>query len=177
MPSNAGADEPRWLTDEQRDTWLPLVAVLLKLPAALDSQLQRDSGLSHFHYLVLAMLSESPDRTRRMSDLAMVANGSLSRLSHAVSKLEDQGWVRRHENADDGRFTDATLTDAGWDKLVSAAPGHVRAARAFVIDALTPEQVRQLRAIAVQILAAVDPNCPPAPPAPTARQRPPKAAG
>ena len=150
------AVEPRWLTSEEMQTWLPLVSVLLKLPAALDSQLQRDSGLSHFHYLVLAMLSESPQRTRRMSELALAANGSLSRLSHAVSKLEANGWVRRSGNAADGRYTNATLTDAGWDKVVASAPGHVGAARDLVVDALTPEQLVELRHIALQILQRLE---------------------
>lgn len=150
--------EPHWLTQEERETWLPLVALLLKLPAALDSQLQRDAGLSHFHYLVLAMLSESPDHTRRMSELALVANGSLSRLSHAVSRLEQQGWVRRAGNVEDGRFTNATLTDAGWAKVVATAPGHVAAARDLVVDALTPEQLRQLRTISELILERLEPD-------------------
>ena len=153
--------EPRWLTQEERETWLPLVALLLKLPAALDSQLQRDAGLSHFHYLVLAMLSESPDHSRRMSELALVANGSLSRLSHAVSKLEQQGWVRRAGNVEDGRFTNATLTEAGWAKVVATAPGHVAAARDLVVDALTPDQLRQLRTISEQILERLEPGCAP----------------
>jgi DNA-binding MarR family transcriptional regulator len=160
MAAEVVTDEPRWLTQQEHDTWLPMTALLLKLPAALDSQLQRDAGLSHFHYLVLAMLSEAPDRTRRMSDLALVANGSLSRLSHAVSKLEQLGWVRRQGNPEDGRFTDATLTDAGWAKVVETAPGHVREVRSLVIDALTEQQLDQLHAIALAILARLDPDCP-----------------
>jgi hypothetical protein len=90
-----GEHGPRWLTDDERDAWMPLIGVLIKLPAALDAQLQRDSGLSHFEYMVLSRLSEAPERTLRMSDLAVLANGSLSRLSHVVTRLERRGWVRR----------------------------------------------------------------------------------
>ena len=161
MSRAAGDTETRWLTATERDAWIPLVGMLLKLPAALDAQLQRDSGLSHFHYLVLAMLSESPHHTRRMSELAFVANGSLSRLSHAVSKLEAEGWVRRTSCPNDGRSTNATLTTAGYAKVVASAPGHVRAARDLVIDALSEEQVAQLRVIAIAILGKIDPpDCP-----------------
>ena len=156
MSLASGDTQTRWLTATERDTWTPLVGLLLKLPSALDAQLQRDSGLSHFHYLVLAMLSEAPGHTRRMSELAFVANGSLSRLSHAVSKLESEGWVRRTSCPHDGRSTNATLTTAGYAKVVASAPGHVRAARALVIDALSEEQVEQLRAIALQILDKLD---------------------
>src|SRR4051794_5656537 len=89
------APEPRWLDDEERRTWLSLVSVMMRLPAALDAQLQRDAGMSHFEYQVVAALSESPERTMRMSTLAMLSEGSLARLSQAVGRLERRGWVRR----------------------------------------------------------------------------------
>ena len=89
------AEAPRWLNAGELDSWLPVGGLLLKLPAALDAQMQRDSGLSHFEYLVLASLSEAPERTRRMSALAALANGSLSRLSHVVKRLEARGWIER----------------------------------------------------------------------------------
>lgn len=138
--------------------WLPLVALVLRLPAALDSQLRRDAGLSHFEYFVLAMLSESPDRTRRMSDLADLANSSLSRLSHVMTRLERRGWVRRESCPGDGRFTNAVLTDAGWEKVVASAPGHVETVRQLVFDGLTTGQVRQLRDIGRRILERIDPD-------------------
>ncbi|MFI5728981.1 MarR family winged helix-turn-helix transcriptional regulator [Kribbella sp. NPDC051587] len=158
----ASDSEPRWLTEDELATWLALVGVIFKLPGVLDNQLQRDSGLTHFEYLVLAGLSESPDRSLRMSDLAGFANGSLSRLSHVVKRLENRGFVVRRTAEDDGRITVATLTDSGYDFVVTAAPGHVGAVREFVIDALSPEQLHQLRAIADQIMTRVDPDqaCP-----------------
>ena len=154
-------DEPRWLSANERETWLALAGVLIKLPFALDAQLQADADLSHFEYQVLAGLSESPDRSLRMSKLAILANGSLSRLSHVVARLEKRGWVRRTSDPDDGRYTLAVLTDAGWDKVVATAPGHVAAVRKHVFDALTASQVRQLGEIGARIIATTDPTCGP----------------
>ncbi|MGW1339705.1 MarR family winged helix-turn-helix transcriptional regulator [Kribbella sp. NPDC002412] len=151
-------DGARWLDQDELASWMAFAALMFKLPGALDFQLQRDSGLSHFEYLVLAGLSESPGRSRRMSDLAGFANGSLSRLSHVVKRLEQRGFVERRPAEDDGRITVATITDAGYDVLVAAAPGHVATVRELVIDALTPDQLGQLKTIADQILAKVDPG-------------------
>ncbi|MFE9201333.1 MarR family winged helix-turn-helix transcriptional regulator [Micromonospora sp. NPDC007230] len=154
--------EPRWLDAEERQTWLALVSVLIKLPSALDAQLQRDAGISHFEYQVLAGLSEAPDRTLRMSDLAVLAEGSLSRLSQVVGRLEKRGWVRRTPDPTDGRYTLAILTEQGWAKVVETAPGHVNAVRTLVFDPLTKAQQRQLRDIGRRIMRVVDPDgsCP-----------------
>jgi DNA-binding MarR family transcriptional regulator len=154
------ADETRWLEPDELATWMSLAALVVKLPGVLDYQLQRDSRVTHFEYLVLAGLSESPGRERRMSELAGFANGSLSRLSHVVKRLERRGFVVRRPAEDDGRITIATITDSGYEFLVAAAPGHVAAVREFVIDALTPEQLAQLKVIADQILSKVDPGKP-----------------
>jgi DNA-binding MarR family transcriptional regulator len=153
-----GDDETRWLEPAELQTWMTLAALMFKLPAALDYQLQRDSGLTHFEYLVLAGLSDSPGHSRRMSDLAGFANGSLSRLSHVVKRLERRGFVRRCQSPEDGRITVATMTDEGYAELVAAAPGHVATVRQYVIDALTPEQLAQLKVIGEQILQKVDPG-------------------
>ncbi|MCC5574831.1 MarR family transcriptional regulator [Microtetraspora sp. AC03309] len=150
--------EPRWLTEEEMQTWLALVSVLIRLPAALDGQLQRDAGISHFEYQVLAGLSMSPERTMRMSELASFSDGSLSRLSHVVGRLEKRGWVRRTPDPADGRYTLAVLTEDGWDKVVATAPGHVEAVRGFVLDPLTKGQTRQLRDIGRRIMRAIDPD-------------------
>lgn len=137
-------DEPEWLTAAELTDWQAFNAVLLTLPGALDAQLQRDAGLSFFEYLVLAGLSEAPERTRRMSELAALANGSLSRLSHTVARLERRGWVRRQPLPADGRITTATLTDLGYTKVVQAAPGHVTAVRRLVVDVLGADRLHQL---------------------------------
>jgi DNA-binding MarR family transcriptional regulator len=140
------------------EAWLALAALLIKLPAALDAQLQRDAGITHFQYLVMANLSEAPGRTRRMSELAELTNGSLSRLSHVMSRLEDRGWVRREPCPENGRFTNAILTCEGWEKVVATAPGHVETVRHLVIDALNGAQREQLRDIGTVLLDRVEAN-------------------
>ena len=151
-------DEPRWLDAEEQDTWLAVLAMAVWLPDAIDAQLQRDAGVSHFEYQVMAMLSMSPERTRRMSEVAALANGSLTRLSRTVDRLEKRGWVTRRPDPDDGRATLAVLTDTGWEKVVATAPGHVAEVRRLVLDPLTRTQVRQLHEIATRIRQVVQPE-------------------
>jgi DNA-binding MarR family transcriptional regulator len=150
--------EPRWLSNDERDAWIALCWLMFKLPTAFDAQLQRDSGISLFEYQVLSGLSMSPDRRVRMSDLAQFANGSLSRLSNVVKRLEQRGWISREPCTENGRFVDATLTSAGWAVVEGAAPGHVEAVRRHVLDALRPDQVAGLRDISRQIAKQVDPQ-------------------
>src|SRR3954447_26519992 len=119
--------EQAWLTEEQQRVWRRLAAVVALLPAALEGQLQRDAELTHFGYWVLAMLSEAPARTLRMSELATRSHGSVSRLSHLVARLEERGWARRARSTEDGRGNVAVLTDDGYAKVAASAPGHVRA--------------------------------------------------
>jgi DNA-binding MarR family transcriptional regulator len=145
----------RWLEPDEMRAWLSFVAGSTLLEAALDRQLQRDSGMPHAYYQVLAMLSEEPDRTLRMSDLAARTQSSQSRLSHAVSRLEGNGWVRRSQCPNDRRSTLATLTEEGMAVLVEAAPGHVRTVREHLFDRLTREQVRQLTDIWQAVLAGL----------------------
>jgi DNA-binding MarR family transcriptional regulator len=143
-----------WLSEQQQAAWRPFVALLLRLPAALDAQLQRDAGITQFDYLVLSGLSEAPDRTLRMSELAATANSSMSRLSHVVSRLEARGWVRRQQGPGDGRVINAVLTDEGWEKVKRTAPGHVAAVRELLVGTLTEEEFAQLGAISAKVLAA-----------------------
>ncbi|MFF3546228.1 MarR family winged helix-turn-helix transcriptional regulator [Streptomyces platensis] len=152
--------EPRWLDNEEDQAWIALSSMLMRLPAALDTQLQRDAGLSHFEYQVMAGLSMIPERTLRMSELAAFVEGSLPRLSQVVGRLEKRGWIRRNPDPADGRYTVATLTDDGYDKVVATAPGHVAAVRSCVFDALTRAQVRQLTTIGRRIVGAIDPAHP-----------------
>ena len=150
--------EPRWLDDEERAAWLGLVRLITKLPPALDAQLQRDTGVSFFEYSVLAMLSEQPDRTLRMSHLATLTAASLSRLSHVAKRLETNGLLRRALDPEDGRCTNAILTDTGLELVTKTAPAHVTEVRELVIDAVTPAQLRQFRQATERILAQVDPQ-------------------
>lgn len=150
--------EPRWLDPDEQAAWLSLMSLLIKLPAALDAQLQRDSQLSHFEYNVLAGLSETPEGALRMSVLAALADGSLPRLSQVVARLERRGLVRRTPDPDDGRYTLAVLTGAGCAAVAAAAPGHVETVRNLVFNRLTKARTRQLRDICLRILSAVDPG-------------------
>ncbi|GAC85533.1 MarR family winged helix-turn-helix transcriptional regulator [Gordonia paraffinivorans] len=143
--------EPNWLDDEEMDAWIQVAIALARLPHALDAQLLRDAQLTHFEYEVLAALSEAPKRTLRMSELAEMSYGSLSRLSHVVGRLEKRNWVRRFQCPEDGRYTNAVLTDEGWEKVVATAPGYVANVRRLVIDRLTRAQLRQVSAIGRRI--------------------------
>jgi DNA-binding MarR family transcriptional regulator len=147
-----------WLSQDELTAWVRLVAVVELLPGVLDSQLRRDADLTNFEYYVLAMLSEAPNRTLRMSALAARTNATLPRLSHVVSRLEDRGLVARSACPGDGRATNASLTDAGLRKIEETAPGHVANVRRHVIDALTPEQIAQLTDITGALLQRLDPE-------------------
>jgi DNA-binding MarR family transcriptional regulator len=150
--------DTQWLDDSERAAWLRLIAVVELLPGVLDSQLRADEGISHFEYFVLAMLSEAPERTLRMTSLAQRTNATLPRLSHVVRRLEGRGLVVRFPCPEDGRATNAQLTEAGWDAVVAAAPGHVDTVRRHVLDPLTDEQLEQLRSIGDALLTRLDPD-------------------
>ena len=143
------------LGPDELETWSALATLLEWLPTALDAQLQRDSGISHFEYGILFALAEADERTLRMSELASYANSTLSRLSRAVARLEAKSWVRRAPDPTDGRITLATLTDEGADAARAAAPGHVALVRRLVFDALTPTQATQLRTASRRITGAI----------------------
>ena len=151
-------DEVPWLDRRELASWVRLAALLELLPGVLDRQLRRDANLMTFEYFVLAMLSEAPDKTLRMTDLAAQTNATLPRLSHVVHRLEDRGLVERFPCPQDGRATNARLTDAGLRAVGEAAPGHVRAVREHVVDPLTPAQVDQLTAITEAVLERLDPD-------------------
>jgi DNA-binding MarR family transcriptional regulator len=151
-------DGARWLTAEQLQAWIRLEAVVELLPAVLDSQLQHDAQLTHFEYLVLAKLSESPDHVLRMTALAAATNSTLPRLSHVVSRLESRGFIERTPCPADRRATNAHLTEAGWQKVVATAPSHVENVREHVFDLLSDEQVGQLDSIMQALLQKLDPR-------------------
>jgi len=146
----------KWLTAAEVDSWLSVVRLMTWLPWSIDQQLQRDSNLGMVEYQVLAMLSEAPERTMRMSSLAVLTNASLSRLSHLVKRLEGRGLVRREPDPEDGRFTNAILAEKGFQALAEAAPGHVAHVRSLVIDVLSSEQLRRLGLAADRIMSRID---------------------
>lgn len=139
-------EHPRWLNDDQQQLWQDLLTVVIALPTLIDRQLTRDSGLSNFEYSVLARLSMSDKRTIRLSELAAVCNCTLPRLSKVMARFEQQAWVTRQPDPENGRFTLGTLTDLGMQKVVDSAPGHVERVRQLVFDPLTPAQQLALRA-------------------------------
>lgn len=145
----------RWLSATEQETWLSFVFGCHAFFAAIDAQLQRDSGMPLAYYEILVQLSEAPDRALRMSQLAGATSTSKSRVSHAVARLEERGWVRRRDCPTDRRGQIAELTDEGYAVLVMAAPGHVEQVRRSLFDALTPQQVTQLGEIMTAVRTAV----------------------
>jgi DNA-binding MarR family transcriptional regulator len=158
MAGNSVEQDAPWLSHEQLREWVSLMALLMTVPASLDAQLKQDAGLNLFEYHILVELAAAPGRTRVLSELAAQTRGSLSRLSHAVSRLEASGWVERRSCGGAGRRTEAILTAAGWRKLQETAPGHVREARRLVIDALTAQQLEDLGEAARRIVAVANPE-------------------
>ncbi len=149
--------ETRWLTDEEQEAWRAFMWMSQLLHESLDRQLERDAGMPHAYYLILAMLSEAPERSMTMSALARMVRFSASRLSHATARLEAKGWVRRVKQSADGRTTTAELTDEGFAALADAAPGHVHEVRRVLFDPIAPEQMRQLRTICTAALGVLAP--------------------
>lgn len=155
--SPVGSDaEPRWLNSDELAAWLANSAIMISLPAALDARMQRESQMTFFEYMVLSVLSEEPDRTMQMSALAVRTSASLSRLSHVVGRLEKRGLLARSRIPGAGRRTNTTLTEAGYDVVVAAAPGHVAAVREYLIDSLEPRDLIALQRIGAAVDAAIN---------------------
>jgi DNA-binding MarR family transcriptional regulator len=156
QPVNADEHGDLWLTPGELDSWLSLSRLMIRLQWALDSQLQHDADLSMIEYMTMAMLSEAPESTLRMSVLAEETSVSLSRLSHLVKRLESRGYVRREPDPADGRFTNAILLPDGLRKMQETAPSHVAYVRRLVVDNLSAERLRRLGQDAEQILRRID---------------------
>lgn len=151
-------DEPRWLTPVERETWLSITELLMTLPGALDTRLQQHAGITFYEYMVLAMLSEQEDRTLQLSELAELTSGSLSRLSHVLTRLERHGWVVRQRSPHNPRARIARLTPDGLAKVVATAPGHVGDVRELVFDALSADDVPTLARILGPVLERLQPG-------------------
>lgn len=152
------AEEPRWLSDDEQRTWRAYLHATTLLEDHLDRQLQRDAGMPHIYYGLLIQLSEAPRRRLRMTELAIGAKITRSRLSHAIARLEKNGWVRREDCPSDKRGQFAALTDEGFEVLERTAPGHVAAVRQAMFDRLTPEQAEQLGQIMRVIAEGLQPK-------------------
>lgn len=144
-----------WLDDDQQDLWQALLTVVIALPAALDRQLQRDAGISNFEYGVLAQLSMADEATLRLSELARLCDSTQPRLSKVMDRFEARDWVARRTDPGDGRYTLASLTDAGRQKLVESAPEHVAQVKRLVFDPLSAAQRRHLETALTRIAATV----------------------
>jgi DNA-binding MarR family transcriptional regulator len=149
--------EPRWLDAEEQRAWRAWLYSAQLLQDQLDRELTHSTGISHAYYEILVALSETPGRMMRMSELADRCLSSRSRLSHAVSRLEERGWVRRQVCAEDGRGQLAVLTDEGFAALEGAAPVHVESVRTNLFDQLSPEQVEAMRDLGETLLRHLDP--------------------
>ena len=150
--------ETRWLDAEEQRTWRQLSTMIVRLQPVLNAQLQREFGISHFEYLLMACLSETPGSMLRMSVLATITGSSLPRLSQAVGRLEKRGWISRQPDVEDSRYTVAVLTRAGLRQLQEVAPSHVDTVRKLVFDRLTQAQTRQLGTICQRILDGLPPD-------------------
>jgi DNA-binding MarR family transcriptional regulator len=153
-------EETRWLTAEEQRAWRAFLTACQTLFSAIDAQLARDAKIPHGYYEILVRLSETPGRALRMTQLAEASTSSKSRLSHAIARMEERGWVKRTDCATDRRGQVAQLTDEGFAALAAAAPGHVAQVRRSLIDQLTPEQIGQLREMSELIIAASGPVTP-----------------
>ncbi|MCL3863285.1 MarR family winged helix-turn-helix transcriptional regulator [Actinotalea sp. K2] len=155
--ASAGTDAgTRWLNQDELAAWLANSAIMISLPAALDARMQREAQMTFFEYMVLSALSEEPERTMQMSALALRTSASLSRLSHVVGRLEKRGLLVRSRIPGAGRRTNTTLTKAGYDVVVAAAPGHVAAVREYLIDQLEPRDLKALQRIGTAVEVAID---------------------
>jgi DNA-binding MarR family transcriptional regulator len=155
-PSVAGT---RWLEHDEQEAWRAFLEATLLLFDALDRQMQQDSGMPHAYYEILVRLSETEGHNMRMSELAVQTRSSRSRLSHAIDRLQERGWVDRADCPTDRRGQLAHLTEKGFAVLAAAAPSHVAMVRQHVIDQLSPEQIGQLTAIGNAIVAGLEPGC------------------
>lgn len=155
MPDNS---ETRWLTEEQNYTWRAVWSLMTWLPVKLEQQLRDDTGLSLYEYYALSQISEAPDRSIRLSELAQITNMTLSHLSRVIDRMMKSGWVERIPDPVDGRYTLGVLTDKGWEKVVEMAPGHVEAVQQAIFDHLTPEQARVLGETSAKVAEAVSPR-------------------
>lgn len=156
--TTAPTSAPRWLTDEEQHAWRAYLHATTLLEDHLDRQLQRDAGMPHIYYGLLVQLSQAPRRRMRMTELARNAKITRSRLSHAIARLEKNGWVRREECPSDKRGQNAVLTDDGYAMLRRSAPGHVEAVRQAMFDRLTPEQVSSLGEIMGVLATGLEPE-------------------
>lgn len=156
--AGSGSGGTRWLDADEQQAWRAWLYSAQLLLHRLDRELTHMTGISHPYYEILVALSEAPERMMRMSELADRCLSSRSRLSHAVSRLEERGWVRRQVCPEDGRGQLAVLTDEGFTALEAAAPVHVEGVRTHLFDQLSPDQVEAMRDLGETLLRHLGPR-------------------
>jgi len=129
-----------WLTNDEQRAWRTYLRMSTLLPAQLNRQLMRDSGLTLPEYEVLVQLSEAPGQRLRPFQICDALNWEQSRLSHQLTRMQRRGLVGRQECESDGRGAFVVLTEAGAASIDSAAPGHVAAVRRLMFDRLSDDQ-------------------------------------
>jgi DNA-binding MarR family transcriptional regulator len=156
--SNDAPEEPRWLSDEERQDWVAYLLATRLLWGQLERDMQRGAGMPLTYYEMLSVLSEEPGRSLRMAELSSRLRVSASRLSHAVSRLEEFRWLRRELSAGDRRSWVANLTDEGMEVVRAAAPIHVESVRNCLFDRLSPMQLHELGEISRALLRHPSPH-------------------
>jgi DNA-binding MarR family transcriptional regulator len=154
MTAQAIEEQELWLTEEQQGSWRHYLEGTARFVEALGAVHDRTLDLSLGEYSLLVQLSEAPERTMRMSALADGLVLSRSRLTHTVARMEARGLVARCAAEGDRRGVNCTMTDAGYQALEVAAPGHVAAVRRIMVDALEPEEFAMLGRIMAKVTAS-----------------------
>jgi DNA-binding MarR family transcriptional regulator len=150
--------KPEWLERNELENWLSLVTLMNLLSTSLDAQLNKDSGISHFDYMILSLLGQNDDRTMRLSEIAHRTAGSISRVSHAITKLEKQNWVERRPCPQDARATNAYLTREGFAAWLASAPKHLELVKSLMFDSLSAQERETLKVLAQKLSAKLDPT-------------------
>ena len=145
----------RWLDPTEMRAWRAFIETVGDLMTALEADLG-SVGMSVGDYQVLVHLSEQPERSMRMCDLATLLQLSPSGLTRRLDGLVERGLVSRSPSPDDGRVSLARLTDAGHDELARVAPHHVASVRRHLIDQVRPADLVGLARSFESVRAALD---------------------
>ncbi len=155
--------ETPWLSPAETALWTRFMRVQKQLFAALNRQLQADSGLSLTDWDVLVALTADHSGSQRVSDLAHTLGWERSRLSHHATRMQKRGLLERVECPEDGRAAIYHLTEAGWQASRAAAPKHVQTVRQLFLDPLDPAHIASMTEALQLIIAQLEPGTDPSP--------------
>jgi len=145
--------ETPWLDEQQQQAWRNLLGGVTVLMDRLDRDLRTNHGLSMAEYEILVRLSEAPERSIRMAELADMISHSRSRVTHTITRLERDGIVVRGQCSDDGRGVSAVLTDHGFGVLEAAAHTHVQGVHDYLVTNASDEEFTVVGAVMQRVLA------------------------